>query len=169
MPGDWSDDDSSSYAQDAADQAVLCDDIGTCDPPPPVTVQDPPVKTEEPPIKTEQPTSKPSGGVKGETLNEAARRNRSAGTMYLTWVRLELEGCLARCRVTKLPFVMPKTEACARHHLCCATRVAHVVHNFPIDFGFDDPWPTSVDQYDDDRANITVRMRILKNGNMFIE
>lgn len=30
------------------------------------------------------------------------------------------------------------------------------MHRLPLDFGFDDPWPTSVDQYDGRRANVSV-------------
>lgn len=37
-----------------------------------------------------------------------------------------------------------------------ASKAAHLKHGFPLDYGFDDPWPTSLSQFDERRPNVSV-------------
>lgn len=122
------------YAEQADEQADDCDDSDEASHPPSL---DPQVPT--PPGK----------------LNDIARRNRSAGTLYLASVRLALLGELERCRVTGLPMKFVGAT-CDKRDPLRASRAAHLKHGFPLDYGFTTPWPTSLRQFDGRRWNVSV-------------
>jgi hypothetical protein len=82
VPPDWSDETTLWYAHQTNDLSDHCDAVKQAPHPPP---QDPHSHT-------------PPG-----FLNDTARHSRSAGTLYLAWVRLALLGQLDRRRVTGLP------------------------------------------------------------------
>jgi hypothetical protein len=73
MPVEWSDDDYLSYAADADDLTDDCDDSGQCPVPP-------------------RRTPSEQGHSREATINAIVKTTRSAGTLFLAWLRLDLEG-----------------------------------------------------------------------------
>ncbi|PWN18548.1 hypothetical protein BCV69DRAFT_65459 [Microstroma glucosiphilum] len=135
VPPDWSDQTTPRDARQANDLSDLCDALKQAPRPPP---QDP------------HSCAPPPG-----FLNDAARHARSAGTLYLAWVRLAFLGQLDRCRVTGLPLRWAAATCTSRDPLR-VTKVAHLVHDLPISHGFSVQWPTSLRQFDYGRWNVSV-------------
>ncbi|CAO1632449.1 unnamed protein product [Parajaminaea phylloscopi] len=123
-------------AADADHDANECDTLGRCPPPPPRTATG-----EQVPVSA--------------CLNDEAKATRSAATLFLAWVRLELEGRAARCRITGLPLRFSQAT-CARFHPLRSSRAAHLVHRLPIHYGWASALPTSLADFDPAKVNVSV-------------
>lgn len=140
-PMHWTDNACLSYAMHANAVADICDEVGPCYPPPATALT-----SSRPDTRTDEAKS---------PFNDQSKANRSAGTLFLAWVRLELQGKLTSCRLTGLPLLWLNASAPARHPLL-ASRAAHRIHRWPIDYGFDSPWPTTLAAFSESKFNVSV-------------
>lgn len=99
----------------------------------------------------------PAPGDERSFLNTLAKRNQSLATLHLAWLRLEL----ASHRPTRTCMVVgsgnkylgPTGEVFDPQ---TTSKAVHLVHDFPIDYGFSQPWPTDLSQWHAARWNVSV-------------
>lgn len=80
-------------------------------------------------------------------LNDVAAKNRSAGTIYLEWIRQELEGHLRVCHLDGLQQFFACANTDVATHTMRASKAVHRYHGAPIDPGYESPWPCQLQQY----------------------
>lgn len=140
MPASWSDDQRLAYAEETNEQANVCDAAGL-----------------QPPHRLPPPGH---GGTDFDDYDEFdygafCRRNRSPATLLLFWCREWLKKRLRRCPLTDVDLRFRRINSRGPSDPCVASLAPHATHNMPVSYGYNSPWPTSLDQYDEALENVT--------------
>ncbi|PWN28498.1 hypothetical protein BDZ90DRAFT_231490, partial [Jaminaea rosea] len=85
----------------------------------------------------------------GELFVARCRANRSAATLYLTWVWLELRSRLKTCPLTGKDLTYTRVHPRGPLTASLAAHAAHAAHNLPISYGWSSPLPSSIGDFDE--------------------